>query len=132
MKFLVTAGLIMFAGSIILLVENYDIVEIDKKGSIVKMRIEKLPGSCIGSKVRYFVTYSYNGELYEKATRGSYCQDHYVGELVDMKYLEGNKRILHPRESSTMELMLIAGLALIGLTISITQWLKLRSHTSSR
>lgn len=119
----------MFAGAIILLVANFGEVIVDKDGRIVKMRIEKLPGSCIGSKVRYFVTYSYNGELYEKATRGSYCEDHYVGELVDMKYLEGYKRILHPHESSTMKLMSFAGLSVIGLTISITQWRKHRSHT---
>lgn len=117
----------MFLGSIALIFSNYEEVVVDRNGKVVKMRIEELPKSCIGAKVRYNVTYSYNGELYEKSTRGDFCEKHYVGELIDMKFLEGYKTILRPDESSMMQIASSLILGLLGLIISITQWRKMRS-----
>lgn len=127
MKFLFAGGLVMFIGSIILFFVNYDEINVYRNGKIVKMQIEKLPRSCIGAKVRYFVTYSYNGQLYNKSTRGDFCEKHHVGELIDMKYLEGSKKILRPNESAIMNLASCVALSLLGLAISIIQWRKMRS-----
>ncbi|MCH5688928.1 hypothetical protein LWM68_34545 [Niabella sp. W65] len=88
MKFLLVVGLVIFVGSIGLLFKKYEDLEVERKGDVVKMKIESLPRSCIGARVRYFVTYSYNGKMFEKATRGNFCEKHYVGELVDMKFLK--------------------------------------------
>lgn len=126
MRFLIIAGIVMLAGSIVLIVSNYSILNIEKHGKIVTMKIEKLPKSCIGSKVRYLVTYSYKGKFYDKATRGDYCERHYVGEMVDMKFLDGSKTILSPDESVKLNLISFAGLGLLGIGISISQWLKMR------
>ena|SRR5436190_2063988 len=127
MKALFIAGLIFFVGSIILIKYNYEKFDVDRNGSIVKMRIEKLPSSCIGAKVRYYVSFSYNGEIYDKATRGDFCDKHYVGEMIDIKWLYGSKYILWPNESGLMNLISCGILGLLGLIISILQWKKMRS-----
>jgi hypothetical protein len=125
MKSLFIAGLIFFIGSIILIKYNYEKFDVDRNGIIVKMRIEKLPSSCIGAKVRYFVSFSYNGEIYDKATRGDFCDKHHVGEMIDIKWLKGSKYILWPNESGSMVSFGILGL--FGLIISVLQWKKMRS-----
>ena len=119
MKSLFLAGLIFFIGSIILIYFNYEKLEVDRKGIVVKMRIEKLPSSCIGAKVRYFVSFSYNGEIYNKVTRGDFCDKHHVGEMIDIKWLNGSKYILWPHESALMNLISFGILGLFGLIISV-------------
>lgn len=124
MKFLVIMGLIMFLGSIFLIAANYDKVIVDRNGSLVNMRIEYLPQSCIGSKFRYIVRFRYENESFEKQIRGNFCQEHSIGELIQMKYLKGYKTILRPGESSDLQLISFGILGMVGLLISITQWRK--------
>lgn len=126
MKFLFIAGIVIFIGSIILMFTNYHTLNVERNGEVVKMKIEQLPKACIGAKVRYFVTYSYEGEMYDKATRGDFCEKHYVGELIDMKFLEGSKTILRPDESAMLNLLSFAAVGLIGAGISISQWKKMK------
>ena len=126
-RLIFVAGIIFFIVSIVLIASNYDKFKVQYNGKIVKMRIENLPASCIGAKVRYPVTFSYNGELYEKQTRGNYCKEHHVGELVDIKNLEGSTIILFPNESASFSLISFAVLGLFGLIMSIVQWKKIRS-----
>ena len=127
MKALIIIGIIFFLGSIGLIIHNYDIYRVDRYGQVVKMRIESLPGSCIGSKSRYFVTYSYKNKIYDKQMQGRYCENHYVGEIVEMKMFKGSDDILFPNESALSNLIAVGLLGLIGLLISITQWKKLRN-----
>lgn len=127
MKFLFVAGIVLFIGGIILIFKNYDSLNVERNGKVVKMKIEQLPKSCIGAKVRYFVTYSYEGEVYDKATRGDFCERHHVGEFIDMKFLEGSKTILRPDESVMINLISFGALGLLGVGISISQWRKMQS-----
>lgn len=91
MKFLLATGLVFFIGSIVLIVSNYEKFNVERNGQVVEMRIENLPKSCIGARVPYFVTFSYNGELYDKQIRGSFCEEHSVGELFEMKMIANSK-----------------------------------------
>ena len=127
MRSLFVIGLVLFVASIILIFYNYEKFNVDKNGTIVKMRIEKMPSSCIGAKVRYFVSFSYNGEIYDKATRGDFCDKHHVGELIDIKWLNGSKFILWPNESGLMNLISFGVLGLFGLIISTIQLNKMKS-----
>lgn len=131
MKFLFVAGIVLFIGGVILIFKNLDSLNVERNGKVVKMRIEQLPKSCIGSKVRYFVTYSYEGEIYDKATRGDFCERHSIGELIDMKYLEGSQVILTPNESVMMNLLSFGALGLLGIGISISQWRKMKSFSKA-
>lgn len=126
MKFLLVTGVIMFIVSISLFITNYYKLDIERNGEIVKMKIEKLPKSCVGSKVRYFVTFSYQGKLFYKLTRGNFCKKHHVGELVNIKYLNGYDTIFYPDESVLMNEIATLILALTGIGISIFQWFKIK------
>lgn len=128
MKFLLVTGLVFFIGSIVLIISNYEKFNIERNGHVVKMRIESLPKSCIGAKVRYFVSYSYNGEMYDKQTRGDFCERHHVGELMNMKMLKGSKYIIYPNESALKNLISFGILGLFGLILSVTQWKKIRNE----
>jgi len=126
MKFLFFAGIVFFIGSLFLIPDSYKEYNVERYGQVVKMRIEKLPASCIGSKVTYFVTFSYNGKLYDKRTRGNFCDKHHVGELMELKMLEGVDRVLWPNESGLLELISIIALGLFGLGVSIATQVKKR------
>lgn len=121
MKFLIIAGGIIFLGSIGLILSNLNALKVEKQGQIVLMKIESLPASCIGARVRYFVTYSYQGMLFEKATRGDFCEKHHVGEMIPMKYLPESNSILRPDESVVKNLLAFGLLGLFGLVVSLTQ-----------
>ena len=127
MKSLFVIGIGFFIGSIILIISNYEELNIERNGYVVKMKIEKLPKSCIGAKIRYFITYSYNNKMYDKPTRGDFCEKHYVGELMDMKMLEGSNYILYPNESALKNLISFGFLGMFGLILSITQWRRMRN-----
>lgn len=123
-KFLSVTGLVFFIGSIVLITKNYQKIDVERNGQVVKMRIENLPKSCIGSRVPYFVTFSYNGELYDKQTRGGFCEKHSIGELFEMKMLPGSKYILYPNESALTDILSFGILGLFGLLLFVTQWRK--------
>jgi len=124
-RLLFLTGILFLLGSIVLLVSNYPKLEIQYNGQLVQMKIEKLPASCLGSKVRYFITFSYNGKFYEKATRGNFCETHRVGQLVDMKVLGESDTILFAHESALLDLISFIGLAFLGLVLCIVQWKKM-------
>jgi hypothetical protein len=126
MKYLIVIGIVFFIGSIILIVSNYELYEIEQHGRVVSMRIEKLPRTCFGTRVPYFVTYSFMGTMYEKQTRGNFCKRHRIGEMMNMKMFEDSKYILYPDESVLKNLISFGILGLFGLVVSITQWKKLR------
>jgi hypothetical protein len=125
-KFIFIAGAIFLIGSILLIVNNYDKINIDRNGSIVKMRIDDLPTICLGTKRRYIVAFSYNGKRYTKSMKGSFCQRHYVGELIDMKVYKESPKILFPHESALLNLISFAALGILGTAIMIIQWKKIR------
>lgn len=127
MKFFIFAGIVFFVSSVLLIPSTYEEFKVDRNGVVVKMRIEQLPKICIGARVRYNVKYSYQGIFYNKSTRGDFCQRHYVGEMIDMKYLNGSEIILRPNESAMISFISLAVLGLGGLIISILQWKKSRS-----
>lgn len=127
-KFLFVTGLIFFIGSIVLIVSNFEKFNVERNGQVVKMRIENLPKSCIGARVPYFVTFSYNGELYNKQTRGSFCEKHSIGDFFEMKMLTSSKYVLFPNESAMSDLLSFGALGLFGLILSITQWKKISNE----
>ncbi|MCS6283662.1 MAG: hypothetical protein HUM72_24325 [Dolichospermum sp.] len=126
MKTLLIAGFIVFIAPLFFIPNSYDRYTVKEKGHLVKMRIEKLPASCIGSKVPYFVTFSFEGEFFDKQTRGDFCDKHHVGELVDIQYLEGAKHILFSEEPALFDLLSCGILSLFGMFLIISQWKKIK------
>jgi hypothetical protein len=126
MKGIFIAGVVFAIGSVLLIVTNYEKLDVQRYGDIVKMKIEELPTFCLGTKSRYFAVFSYDGKIYDKKIGGSFCRRHHVGELIDMKVLKGSSTILFPHESVTLNLASFAVLGLLGVVMIITQWKKMR------
>lgn len=119
MKFIFITGIIFFIGSLFLLPYSLKKLEVGQHGTIVKMKIERMPSSCIGANIHYYVSFSYNNKRYEKQTRGGFCEQHYIGELVDVKMIPGEDTILWPFDSGIGDILSLIGLGLFGLSVSI-------------
>ncbi len=88
-----------------------------KEGRLVKMEIVGKPSSCLGTKVKWMMKLKFNNKVYTKQISGAYCEEHQLGELVEVRYLEGVGLVLFPKEGVTMEIIssTIMGLFGIGL-----------------
>lgn len=128
MKWLLFAGIIIFIGPFFLLKTAYIKYNVENNGEIVKMRIEKWPSSCIGTKVAHGALFSYKGILYQHNVRGNVCDMYHVGELIDVKWLEGSEYILLPHESAFFNLISCFILMLFGLFLIVRQLLKIRKQ----
>ena len=88
------------------------------------MEIIEIPKSCPSAKVRYSVKFAYNGMIYEKMIRGGYCEEHHLGEFVDIKMVEGFENILLPKEPGYFDFFASIALGLFGLIIAISSLIK--------
>jgi hypothetical protein len=123
-KIIFWGGIILFIGSIVLIGFNYSDLKVERQGVVVKMKIEKLPNSYIGTKVKHFVTLGYNGESYINRVGEKFCDEHSVGELIDIKFLKNSSTVLFLGESVILDLLSFAILGIFGAGISLYQWKK--------
>jgi hypothetical protein len=128
MKLIFWGGILLFIGGMILAINSSDNIQVEMRGTLVKMRIEKLPKSCLGARINHYATFSYDGTLYIKQIPPGFCDKHYIGEFVEMKFLDKHSVILFPNESAKRELISAIFLAIVGLGMSITQWKKIRNE----
>ncbi|MEZ2443384.1 hypothetical protein AB6805_16790 [Chitinophaga sp. RCC_12] len=119
MKFYFWCGLVLFTASLLLMLPNFEDLKVARNGALVNMRIEKLPTSCLGTRIKHFMTVSYNSKLYTKRIGGKYCEEHHVGEVVQMKFLAGSTLVLFPNESGMSNLIALIILGLSGLALMI-------------
>jgi hypothetical protein len=128
MKSLFIAGITLLIIPLFSISNSYEKFKVEKYGHLVKMRIEALPNACLGTKVPYFVNFSYNGTTYDKQTRGDFCEKHSVGELINIRMLEGSKYVLFENESALFNLLSCGAISLFGLILAITQWKKIQNE----
>ena len=126
MNFTLWGGLFLFFGAILLSRNIFNNIKVELDGTVVQMKIEDLPGSCIGSRSLHYVSLRYGGRKFIKEIPSSYCADHHIGENVDMKFLEGSSVVLLPNESAKTEFYILIILGLIGLAMFVTQFIKLK------
>ena len=112
----------MFWGSIILIGTNIKSLKIEKDGLLVSMRIVKMPESCLGTKVKHFISLDFNGETFLKRVGGQFCDTHHPGEFITMKYLAGYDEVLFPNESVLRNLISFGLLGVVGLGIIVYYW----------
>ncbi len=128
MKLIFFGGILTFFGAIALIISNYSDIKVEKEGMVVKMRIERLPSSCLGTRIKHFTTLSYNGKMFVKRIGDRFCDEHYVGELIDIRFLEDSSTVLFPNESVIPNLLAFGGLAILGIIMSFSQFNKIRNE----
>ena len=124
-KLTIWFGVLFFIGSIIIVINKYEDLQVQRNGEIVKMRIEKMPANCLGGKSYYFAKLSFRDTIYDVRINGNFCDQHHVGELIDMKYLTGSSIVLFPNESVTTQIVSGIFISSFGLFIMITYWKKI-------
>jgi hypothetical protein len=126
MKLFFWSIILLLIFSIYLTVGSFDDVRVQEKGTIVKMRIEELPLSCLETRTSQYATFSYANEFFVKQIDAQFCNEHHVGELVDMKYLAGNPLILLPGESAKSQLQSALALVIVSCMIGFFYWRKIQ------
>jgi len=124
MKLFFWSGILLFIVSFFLLLSNFEDIKVAQNGKVVNMRIEKLPTSCLGTRIKHFMTVSYNNKFYIKRIGGKYCEEHHVGEVVEIRFLEGSELVLFPSESGKSNLIALVILGLLGSFLIVYWWIK--------
>ena len=124
MKLIFWGGIVFVLWSFVMISTSFSDYQIEKNGSLVKMEIDELPVSCLGTRMKWHATFSYKGNKYIKRIPSGYCDNHHVGELVDMRYMEGAATILFPNESENREMISSVILGLFGIFMTIYSVLK--------
>lgn len=96
---------------------------IEKNGDVVNMKIVEKPGSCPGTKAKWFMKVEYLGKTYSKQISAAYCDRHQIGDIVPMKYLPKYKTVLFPEESVLPDVIAGLAISLMGL-LSIVYGIK--------
>lgn len=89
--------------------------KIAKNGKIVQMKITEIPGNVTSTKVKYHMTLSYKGKTFDKQIGVLTANRHSVGEMINMRYLEGNDKILFPQETGMLQFASGIFIALLGV-----------------
>jgi hypothetical protein len=128
MRTIFISGLVFFFGSFFLIKNGYKDFYVFQKGSIVKMEIVGIPTSCPTAKVRYEVKFAYSGHIYRKQLRGGYCEEHHLGEFVDIKMAEGFENVLLPKQPGYFNFFASILLGLFGLIVAISASIKMNTR----
>jgi len=96
-----------------------DDFKVKRYGSLVNMKIIHKPGSCLGTKVKWFMKVEYNGKVFSKQITGYYCENHTIGQVIQLVYLPGNNSVLFPGEPNMPDVISFIFLLFFGLLISV-------------
>lgn len=108
-------GVILAIGSVFFIKGEFNRLEVLKKGQIVKMEILDKPASCLGTKVKWMMKLKFKDKILSKQVSGAYCEEHFIGQKVEMRYLNGSEIVLFPKEGVTVEFISSCIIGLIGL-----------------
>lgn len=117
--FLILGGLfiIVFTGIVPLKrdIQEYDV---QKNGELVNATITYLP-NCIGSKVKYFMEFTYSGQKFDKKIGCGIAENYKVGEVIKLKHIEGTDIFLFENETKEGEFISTAVLGILGIIFII-------------
>lgn len=108
-------GLIILIAPWLLFEQKMRELNVEEQGQIVKMKIIDIPGSCLGTKAKWSMKIEYRGVIYSKKIPGNYCEEHRIGDWVDIKYLEGTDILLLPTDSVWGDIYAGIAMSLFGL-----------------
>lgn len=120
-------GFTLFFASILLLAGCYKLGEMQENAALVKMTIQsKRTSSGSGRRgTSYMVKFNYQGEQYVKDATPQFYDEHSVGDVVDMKYIERLDDVLFPDERVSDITFAIFGIVLlIGLITMVVSLFK--------
>lgn len=103
-KINIILGVILFIAPLLLIKQGLREFEVERQGKLVLMKIIEKPNSCLGTKVKWFMKVEYNSVIYPIQIGGNYCEEYSIGDMVEIRYLEGSDTVLLPSFSSKWQL----------------------------
>jgi hypothetical protein len=117
--FYLISGVLVLTFSTFWLFANLKLFDLEKSGTIVKMKIIDKPRTCPGTRAKYNMKVEYNGKVFIKEIASSVCEQYQVGDYIEMKYLKGEDQILYPHESFTFQFVEGVIFALLSVALII-------------
>jgi hypothetical protein len=108
-------GIIIIGLSIFFIEDDISSLRVINKGRIVNMKIVEKPKSCLGTSVKWFMKVKYQDKVFSKQISSIFCEEHKVGDIVQIRYLERKDKILLLGEGVTLEFIASGIFILIGL-----------------
>ncbi len=101
------------------LIQTQKEIDVFNKGELVKMRIDEIPGSCLGTKNKYHMKVSFEGKNFLKRISGDFCENHNIGDVLELKYLSGSDITLFPNENPNTGYYSVVFFGIFGFGILI-------------
>jgi hypothetical protein len=92
--------------------------KVQMQGTLVNAQITYVPHP-IGCKLRYSMKFIYEGEEYSKSVRCNFDDTHKVGDIIQLKHIEGADMFLFKDENIITEFLAFAALFLFGFFLII-------------
>ncbi|WP_316820511.1 hypothetical protein [Pedobacter gandavensis] len=108
-------GIIIIGLSIFFIEDDISSLRVINKGRIVNMEIVEKPKSCLGTRAKWFMKVKYQDKVFSKQIPSIFCEAHKVGDIVQIRYLEGEDKILLLDEGVTLEFIASGIFILLGL-----------------
>lgn len=96
-------------------IKEYDV---QKNGKLITATITHIP-NCIGSKIMYFMKFSYAGQEFDKKVGCGFSDTHKVGETIKFKHTDGTDIFLFENEKIETEFTSNGLLALLGIVFIV-------------
>lgn len=110
-------GIVIIGLSIAFIQDDFINLKVKNKGKIVSMEIIEKPKSCLGTKAKWFMKVKYQNKILTKQIPSIFCEEHAVGDIIDVRYLEGEDRIILPEEGVSLGFIASGFFILVGLYV---------------
>lgn len=112
-------GIVVILISVFILKGKLEIYNVERDGKLVDMEVIKMPYDCSLTRGKYYMNTKYQQVTFIKKIPSGYCNNHKVGDIIKMKYLEGYNYILFPDESLKRQFIAIAIFIFVGILVVI-------------
>lgn len=110
-------GVIIIGLSIAFIQDDFINLKVKNSGKIVDVEIIEKPSSCLGTKAKWFMKVKYQGKILGKQIPSKFCEEHLIGDIIQVRYLNGEDRILLPEEGVGLEFISSGVFILLGLYV---------------
>jgi hypothetical protein len=91
---------------------------VEKNSKLVTATINYIP-ICSGTKIKYFMKFTYAGKEFDKKVSCGFSDTHKIGDTIKLKHQEGTDIFLFENEKIEIELVSMAILSVFGIALII-------------
>lgn len=89
-----------------------------KNGKLVTATITHIP-ICSGTRVKYFMKFTYDGQEFDKRVSCGFADTHKVGETIELRHTDGTDIFLFEKENKETEFVSTGLLAILGIAFVV-------------